>query len=657
MAIDFGDNNTEHGIPMGAYVPSSGGGGGQIEWVTFPNAVILGEPQINGSQVSGFSTEDYMMFPFILDVHDRPFEVNFSFTTGDDVTTQQNILDSQFGLALAIQNGHGLMAISNNGESWAGTAAGLLDIMPNTTYYAKLTWNRLQYKTALSVDGKTFIDDMAITNATRPYPRTMFIGGGSVEELGHTTHPFQGVIDMKNASLLVDGNTVWLGMDDPGLATRADVSLSNLDAAGEARFTAKQDKLIAMDGVMIEGNEISANVDGTTVKINGSGQLEAVGGCGTGDLRGVAPIKVDDIQDVLGNIYIPSDAPDLFRNTRTAGDSISPVIFGYSPSQGYNGFQCIPNADGKIDLSQYIHKSISKSDYNKKIRMASQTSHNMLIGKLEADGTFNSRLHFTNLSNNNSDILVREYNGETTVTPVDATKIQCTQTGEVGASNSISFGTFSPDSGAPYYANIYAYVDVELGADNAGYLTVKLTSYYADGGVKATTTYTSPQTKLADLDVNHIIWATQKNQYYSLSQIGLYDGGTQVWNPSSLTEYTQVSFEGDFVAVPVIIDSHVDGASGYRVWSKDKTGYNYCEQWGYNLASSGSVTFLKTFKDTDYYFNRCNKSTSSGTATNFASEGWQEKTVNSITIFHTSGYTDGEMWEAKGYLAKGQYDD
>lgn len=294
MTLDI--NNACCNIPLGKSTGAgSGGGGGQVEWVTFPNAVILGEPQINGSQVSGFSTEDYMMFPFILDVHDRPFEVNFSFTTGEDVTTQQNILDSQFGLALAIQNGHGLMAISNNGESWASTATGLLDIMPNTTYYAKLTWNRLQYKTALSVDGKTFIDDMAITNATRPYPRTMYIGGGSVEELGHTTHPFQGIVDMKNASLLVDGNTVWLGMDDPGLATRADVSLSNLDAAGEARFTAKQNKLTAMDGVMIVGNEISANVDGETVIINGSGQLEAVGGA-SGDFVAV-PVIIDSFLD------------------------------------------------------------------------------------------------------------------------------------------------------------------------------------------------------------------------------------------------------------------------------------------------------------------------------------------------------------------------
>lgn len=655
MTLDI--NNACCNIPLGKSTGAGSGGGGQVEWVTFPNAVILGEPIINGSQVSGFTTADYMMFPFILDVHDRPFEVNFSFTTGDDVTTQQNILDSQFGLALAIQNGHGLMAISNNGESWASTAAGLLDIMPNTTYYAKLTWNRLQYKTALSVDGKTFIDDMLVVNATRPYPRTMYIGGGSVEELGHTTHPFQGVIDMKNASLLVDGNTVWLGMDDPGLATRADVSLSNLDAAGEARFTAKQNKLTAMDGVMIEGNEISANVDGTTIHINNSGQLEVIGGGGTGDLRGLAPIKVDDIQDVLGNIHIPSDAPDLFSHTRTAGDSISPAIFGFSPQQGYTGFQCVPNADGKIDLSQYIHKSISKSDYDKTIRMASITSLSMLIGKLEADGTFNSRLHITRVGNYNDDVLVREYTGETTVTPISDTKIQCTQTGEVGASNGINYGSYDPSTGAPYYAHPYSYVNVDLGADGAGYLTVKLTSYYADGGVKATTTYTSPQTKLADLDVNHIIWATQKNYYYSLSQIGLYDGDTQIWNPSSLTEYTQVSFEGEFVEAPIIIDSYVNGASGYTVWSKDKTGKNRCEQWGEktNTATdltNSRVTLLKAYENINY--NVLGFLVGSSVSDNLPVGLKYSTTQFGLSAWATSGKTIA--WRTVGYLAEGQYD-
>lgn len=215
----------------------------EIEAARFVDATIVGEPNILQGQVSGFSTVSYLQFPMVLDLHDQAFDIYMCFTTENNVQTQQNILDSKFGIGLAIMNGKGVMSISSNGTSWdIGSATGTINIESNTTYYAKLSWNKLQYKTFLSTDGVNYTQDMVLTGAVRPFPTTIYIGGCNNTETGHTPHPFLGTINMNKARVDVMGVTIWQGMGDIGLATRADVSLDNLDARGEARFTAKQDK-------------------------------------------------------------------------------------------------------------------------------------------------------------------------------------------------------------------------------------------------------------------------------------------------------------------------------------------------------------------------------------------------------------------------------
>ena len=230
-----------------------------IELFKFPNAVIIGEPTISNGQVSGFSANNYMQFPFILDLHNTPFQIDFAFTTGNNVTTQQNILDSEFGLALAIANGKGLMAISGNGTSWnIGSSVGTINILPNTTYYARLTWDGMQYKTLISTNGIDYTQDMYLVGTQRPYPRTIFIGGCSGSAIGHTPHPFLGSINMNKSYLSTRGQVIWQGMDDAGLATRADISLSNLDEVGEKRFNDLQDD--------IDTRALSSEVENTYLK-------------------------------------------------------------------------------------------------------------------------------------------------------------------------------------------------------------------------------------------------------------------------------------------------------------------------------------------------------------------------------------------------------
>lgn len=204
-----------------------------LQLFKFPNATIIGEPTVNNGQISKFSNISYLQFPFILDLRNQAFQIDFSFTTAANVTTQQNILDSKFGLALAISGGKGLMAISSNGTSWdIGSIAGTMDIRSYTTYYARLTWDGIRYKTFLSTNGVDYIQDMTLVGVQAPYPTTIFIGGCDLTETGHAPHPFLGTINLNNAFLTVNGNIVWSGMDDAGLSTRLAVDMSNIDSVG-----------------------------------------------------------------------------------------------------------------------------------------------------------------------------------------------------------------------------------------------------------------------------------------------------------------------------------------------------------------------------------------------------------------------------------------
>lgn len=204
----------------------------ELELFKFPNVTIVGEPTIQQGQISDFTMENYLEFPFLVDFRNRPFEINFAFTTGTNVDTQQNILDSEFGLAFAIRNEHLVLALSTNGSSWATEQIGTLTLQPQTTYRIKISWNRLLYKVQYSIDGgNTYIDDITFGQTQQPYPKQMFIGVGKLAD-----NYFEGIVNLNYADLRIDGTIVWLGMDDVGISSRLATDLSNIDSAGEQKI-------------------------------------------------------------------------------------------------------------------------------------------------------------------------------------------------------------------------------------------------------------------------------------------------------------------------------------------------------------------------------------------------------------------------------------
>lgn len=207
----------------------------EVELYKFPNVTIIGEPTITHGQISDFSATSYLKFPFLVDFHSQPFEINMQFTTGTNVTNQENIFDSDFGLAFAIRSGRFVIAISTNGTSWnLGEGVGTYVVQPRTTYYVRLSWNKMLYKLEYSLDGKTYTTDITKTATVQPYPKQIYIGVG--ENFAEVVNHFSGIVNLNNANLKILGEIVWQGMDDAGLATRLDTSLSNVDKDGENKI-------------------------------------------------------------------------------------------------------------------------------------------------------------------------------------------------------------------------------------------------------------------------------------------------------------------------------------------------------------------------------------------------------------------------------------
>lgn len=178
----------------------------EVELAKFPNMTIIGEPTIQSGQVSNFSSADFMEFPFLVDFNNRPFEINMSFTTGANVTSQENILDSDFGLAFAIRSGKFVIAISSNGTSWnLGEGVGTHNVQANTSYRVKIAWDRMTYKVSYSLDGgKNYIQDINKVAVQSPYPKQMFIGVGKLAQ-----NHFMGIINLNYCDVYIQNELIW----------------------------------------------------------------------------------------------------------------------------------------------------------------------------------------------------------------------------------------------------------------------------------------------------------------------------------------------------------------------------------------------------------------------------------------------------------------
>lgn len=209
----------------------------EIELYKTPNLTIVGNTTITQGQVSGFSHNKYLQFPFALDLTDATsISIVMDITTDADVTTQQNILNSYYGLALAIISGHFVLALSSNGTSWdiANAVTGTFNVQGSTTYFLRLGWTGTDYVLEVSTDGgDTWTTDISVASTTIPHETQVYIGASDNLYGSGTAYPFSGSINLNNWKIIYNEQLFWQGMDDAGLASRANVDLSNLTEVGK----------------------------------------------------------------------------------------------------------------------------------------------------------------------------------------------------------------------------------------------------------------------------------------------------------------------------------------------------------------------------------------------------------------------------------------
>lgn len=231
----------------------------EIELFKFPNVIIHGNLTINNGQISNFSSENYLSLPAIFDLHDRGFEFNFAFRTENDVTTAQNILGSNFCIALFIQNSKLRLRVSSNGTSWdLVDIEGNIDITANTLYYIQIYFDKLTYKLKYSQDGITYTDIASKVASVSPFAKQIYLG------IGNNFHnPFGGIINLNNCNLKVNKSVIWQGMDDAGLATRMATDMDNIDEAGKEKIN----EIVTEKGY-IKDTDYATSTKGGVIKVS-----------------------------------------------------------------------------------------------------------------------------------------------------------------------------------------------------------------------------------------------------------------------------------------------------------------------------------------------------------------------------------------------------
>lgn len=131
------------------------------------------------------------------------------------------------------------------------------------------------------------------------------------------------------------------------------------------------------------------------------------------------------------------------------------------------------------------------------------------------------------------------------------------------------------------------------------------------------------------------------------------DGGQPITIFEPVQPFRAVDYS-EYLVPPRVIETYVNGYSGYRIWSPDQTGRQRCQQWGsIRDTSSGTkvVTFLKPFADTYYTILRnCGSNWTGGGIASY-----QNCYYLTTTSFTTAHATDNDQlnsnrWYADGYI-------
>jgi hypothetical protein len=198
------------------------------------DAEVIGALTINGSEVSGFGFQKNLVLPGIISldvIGINSFEIGGSFTTPADFDSmapyviqgiKANTASTTGGILIRISSTDMVATIAPDGAPVV-SMLGSTTLNTSTEYWFKLLWDGTTqtYSLLLSADGETFATIATKTDSVRPADATYTIGIGD----GYT---YIAAVDMEDWYIKRNGQIVWQGMNVPGLATKANVDLSNV---------------------------------------------------------------------------------------------------------------------------------------------------------------------------------------------------------------------------------------------------------------------------------------------------------------------------------------------------------------------------------------------------------------------------------------------
>lgn len=314
-----------------------------LELFKFPNVTIFGQPTIQQGQISNFSVDNYLQFPFVVDFQNRPWSIEFEITTGDNIQAQHNIFDSDFGLAFGVREGAFLLAYSTDGQTWKKEMKCPLrgGMLLNKTYRVKIVSDTTKinvYATATDT-----YQAIGATAETEPlYPKTITIGK-SIDN----RYIWNGSINLNKATLTISDKVVWSGMDDAGLSTRMAVNMNNIDDEGKQviKDIVKEDFISKPQTEGTNGQVLTSNGDGT------QSWQDVQGGGLTDDF--ISMIMRDGVSYKAlltdGTLYV----------SKTTAPNINDVVIYYAIPDGKStGYQTLSGKNTKL-TSQYWNCQIS----------------------------------------------------------------------------------------------------------------------------------------------------------------------------------------------------------------------------------------------------------------------------------------------------------
>lgn len=168
---------------------------------------------------SGFANRNGMLLPKRFNPADKPWEMQWCFTTSTDTNTRQWLLGESANIDYVsvmphIEGNKVKIYLTSNGTSWniASSIAGTTTLTAGTKYWYKVKYDGTQYIGILSTTGEFTGEETTewtVANTTpiyvEPYP--MLIGNSWYNTSNN--QPFLGTIHLQDCWIKIDGEYFW----------------------------------------------------------------------------------------------------------------------------------------------------------------------------------------------------------------------------------------------------------------------------------------------------------------------------------------------------------------------------------------------------------------------------------------------------------------